>query len=134
MERTRRRGIPLASFHIVALHLVSIVRAIVQELHVAFGTGRVSATLDAAVVAHAAYWRARGVSLEETRRLTARLLVEAGYTLCAPRWDNEVPRADIAADVMGTCARVYDASWEDDASTRLTARERYAELRWAVGL
>jgi hypothetical protein len=124
----------LPVFHIVALHLVSIVRAIVQELHIAFGTGRVSATLDAAVVAHAAYWRARGVPLDETRRLTAKLLVEAGYPLCAPRWDNEVPRADIAADVMGTCARVYDASWEDDAGARLNAPDRYAEWRWAVGL
>ena len=72
--------------------------------------------------------------LDETRRLTAKLLFEAGYPLCAPRWDNEVPRADIAADVMGTCARVYDRSWDEDAATRLDGPERYAELRWAVGL
>src|ERR687890_396433 len=84
----------------VAFHLVPILVAIQRELHVAFSLGRLTATLDAALVAYGAYWREHGCSRAETRALLIELLTSTGYWPAAARRSFELGAQDVFADII----------------------------------
>ena len=97
----------------MALQLVPILGAIRQELHVAFALGRLTATLDAALVAYGAYWREHGCSRGETRRLLIELLASTGHwPTTAARRGYELGTQDVMADVFAAALRPYEhARW-----------------------
>ena len=96
----------------MALQLVPSLGAIRQELHAAFALGRLTATLDAALVAYGAYWREHGCTRGETRRLLMELLASAGYWPAAARRSHELGAQDVLADIFAAALRPYErARW-----------------------
>jgi hypothetical protein len=93
----------------VAFHLVPILVTIRRELHIAFVSGRVSATLDAALVAYGAYWKEHGRSREETRRLFTDFLASTGHYPLAARRGRELPAQDVTVEILKIVVRPFAA-------------------------
>jgi hypothetical protein len=91
----------------VAFHLVPILITIRHELHVAFVTGRVSATLEAALVAYGAYWKDHGRSQDETRKLFADFLASTGHYPYAARRGRELPAQDVTVEILKIVVRPF---------------------------
>lgn len=93
----------------MAIHLVPILITIRYELHIAFASGRVSATLEAALVAYGAYWKEHGRTKEETRRLFTDFLASTGHFPYAARRGRELPAQDVIVEILKIVVRPYDA-------------------------
>ena len=91
----------------MAFHLVPILITIRHELHIAFVSGRVSATLEAALVAYGAYWKEHGRSRDETRKLFADFLASTGHYPHAARRGRELPAQDITVEILRIVVRPY---------------------------
>ena len=94
----------------MAFHLVPILITIRRELHVAFVSGRVSATLDAALVAYGAYWKDHGRSRDETRRLFTDFLASTGHYPYAARRGREMPAQDVTVEILKVVVRPFAAN------------------------
>ena len=94
----------------MAFHLVPILVTIRRELHIAFVSGRVSATLEAALVAYGAYWKDPGRSKEETRKLFTDFLASTGHVPYAARRGRELPAQDVVVEILKVVVRPFDAS------------------------
>ena len=104
-----RQGTGIAFNEIVAFHLVPILITIRHELHVAFVSGRISATLDAALIAYGAYWKEHGRSREETRRLFTDFLASTGHYPHAARRGRELPAQDITVEILKIVVKPFAA-------------------------
>ena len=93
----------------MAFHLVPILITIRRELHVAFVSGRVSATLDAALVAYGAYWKDHGRSKDETRKLFTDFLASTGHYPHAARRGRELPAQDVTVEILKVVVRPFAA-------------------------
>ena len=93
----------------MAIHLVPILVTIRHELHIAFVSGRVSATLEGALVAYGAYWKEHGRSREETRRLFTDFLASTGHFPCAARRGRELSSQDVTVEILRIVVRPFDA-------------------------
>lgn len=93
----------------MAIHLVPILITIRHELHVAFVSGRVSATLEAALVAYGAYWKEHGRTREETRELFTGFLASTGHFPYAARRGRELPAQDVVVEILRIVVRPFDA-------------------------
>ncbi len=93
----------------MAFHLVPILITIRHELHVAFVSGRISATLDAALIAYGAYWKEHGRSQEQTRRLFTDFLASTGHYPHAARRGRELPAQDITVEILKIVVRPFAA-------------------------
>ena len=102
-----RQGPGIAFSITVAFHLVPILITIRHELHVAFVSGRISATLDAALVAYGAYWKEHGRSKEQTRRLFTDFLASTGHYPHAARRGRELPAQDITVEILKIVVRPF---------------------------
>ena len=91
----------------MAFHLVPILITIRRELHIAFVSGRVSATLDAALVAYGAYWKEHGRSKDETRKLFTDFLASTGHYPLAARRGRELPAQDVTVEILKIVVRPY---------------------------
>lgn len=92
----------------MAFQLVPILVAIQHELHIAFALGRLTATLDAALVAYGAYWREHGCSRSETRALLLELLASSGHWPGAARRSHELGAQDVFGDIISAALRPYE--------------------------
>lgn len=92
----------------VAFQLVPILVAIQHELHIALSLGRLTATLDAALVAYGAYWREHGCSRSETRALLLELLATTGSRPSAARNGHELGAQDVYADIIAAALRPFE--------------------------
>ena len=93
----------------MAFHLVPILVTIRRELHVAFVSGRVSATLEAALVAYGAYWKDHGHSKEETRKLFTDFLASTGHYPHAARRGRELPAQDVTVEILKIVVKPFAA-------------------------
>ena len=91
----------------MAFHLVPILITIRHELHIAFVSGRVSATLEAALVAYGAYWKDHGRSQDETRKLFADFLASTGHYPYAARRGRELPAQDVTVEIFRIVVRPF---------------------------
>lgn len=91
----------------MAFHLVPILITIRHELHIAFVSGRVSATLDAALVAYGAYWKDHGRSKEQTRKLFTDFLASTGHYPHAARRGRELPAQDVTVEILKIVVRPF---------------------------
>lgn len=92
----------------MAIHLVPILITIRHELHVAFVSGRVNATLEAALVAYGAYWKEHGRTREETRELFTGFLASTGHFPYAARRGRELPAQDVVVEILKIVVRPFD--------------------------
>ena len=97
----------------MAFHLVPILVTIRRELHIAFVSGRVSATLDAALVAYGAYWKEHGRSKEETRKLFTDFLASTGHYPLAARRGRELPAQDVTVEILKIVVRPFAPEQRD---------------------
>lgn len=102
-----RQGIGIAFEAVVAFHLVPILLTIRHELHVAFVSGRVSATLEASLVAYGAYWKEHGRSKDETRKLFTEFLASTGHYPFAARRGRELPAQDVTVEILKIVVRPF---------------------------
>ena len=97
----------------MAFHLVPILVTIRRELHIAFVSGRVSATLDAALVAYGAYWKEHGRSKDETRKLFTEFLASTGHYPLAARRGRELPAQDVTVEILKIVVRPFTPEQRD---------------------
>ena len=97
----------------MAFHLVPILITIRHELHIAFVSGRVSATLEAALVAYGAYWKEHGRSRDETRKLFTDFLASTGHYPHAARRGRELPAQDVTVEILKIVVRPFAPDQRD---------------------